>query len=306
MMLRYAQNGYVKAEYAFLLDRRTIWLYYVHIDNKEYYLMDCPHCQSKNTRHLKQETVLGYKQYFCKQCGKQYNERTGTKLNFIEYPTSVVMMVVHYYYRFKVSLDDVVELMQMRGFQLSHQTVHNWVQTFGVELGLKLRTRRKGKAGNKWHVDATYVRIKGYWYYLYRAIDKEGNLVDVYLSDVRNQAAAEKFFKQAQNTTGVTPIQITTDKEPALYPAIKNVFGDQTKHRDNKYMNNRIEQNHRGIKSRYKPMKGFKDTVCALIFCTAFEEIWQLFRIKHTSRSKARRIMPSKIQDLNDLMLGAA
>ena len=83
--------------------------------------------------------------------------------------------------------------------------------------------------------------------------------MDVYLSDVRDQAAAETFFKQAALTTGVYPEQITTDKEPALTPAIENVFGDYTTHRDNKFMNNRLEQDHRGIKSRYKPMKGFKN-----------------------------------------------
>ncbi len=149
------------------------------------------------------------------------------------------MMAVPYYYRFKVSLDDVVELMAMRNISLSHQTVHNWAQTFGVELGLKLRKCRNGKCGiasgaqAKWHADATYISIKGHWYYLYRAIDKEGNLVDVYLSDLRDQAAAEAFFKQAEKTTGITPEQITIDKEPALYPEIQNVFGKSTKHRRN-------------------------------------------------------------------------
>ena len=234
---------------------------------------------------------------------KQYNERTGTKLNFIEYPTEVVMIAVHYYYRFKVSLDDVVELMSMRGFHLSHQTVHNWVQTFGVELGLKLRARRKGTSGSRRHVDPTYIKVEGRWCYLYRAIDKEGNLVDVYLSNVRDQAAAERFFKQAKNTTGIIPEQVTTDKEPALYPAIKNVFGNQTKHRDSKYMNNCIEQDHRGIKSRYKVMKGFKNIFCALIFCTAYEEIRQLFRMKNKTRSERRRVIDSKTQDFNSLFI---
>lgn len=86
--------------------------------------------------------MLGYKQFSCNNCEWQFNERTGTPMNFITYPTTVIMMVVHYYYRFKVSLDDVVELMKMRGFNLCHQTVHNWIQTFGVEIGLKLRSRR--------------------------------------------------------------------------------------------------------------------------------------------------------------------
>jgi len=79
--------------------------------------MNCPHCQSSDTKMIKKKTLLGYKQFICNACSKQYNERTGTKLNFIMYPTAVVMMVVHYYYRFKVSLDDVVELMLMRGFR---------------------------------------------------------------------------------------------------------------------------------------------------------------------------------------------
>lgn len=144
--------------------------------------MNCPHCLSAKTSEINAPTKLGYKQYRCHYCAKQYNERTGTNLNNIEYPTEVVMMVVHYYYRFKVSFDDVVELMAMRNISLSHQTVHNWVQTFGIELGLKLRKRRNGKCGKKWHADATYINIKGHWYYLYWAIDKEGNLVDIYLT----------------------------------------------------------------------------------------------------------------------------
>jgi len=264
--------------------------------------MHCPHCLSTKTTQMHKTTLLSYKKYRCCDCKKQYNERTGTKLNYVEYPTEVVMMALHYYYRFKVSLDDVVELMAMRNIYLSHQTVHNWVHTFGVELGIKLRHQRKGKVSAKWHADATYICIKGDWCYLYRAIDKAGNLVDVYLSDVRNQSAAESFFKQAQDTTGVTPEQITTDKEPALYPAIANVFSNTTKHRDSKYMNNRIEQDHRGIKSRYKAMKGFKSFFCALIFCTVFEEMRQFFRMHNKTRGERRKIMPSSISRFTKLV----
>jgi putative transposase len=268
--------------------------------------MDCPHCISAKTNRMNDTTLLGYEQYRCLDCGKQFNERTGTKLNFIEYPTEAVMIAVHYYYRFKVSLDDVVELIVMRGFHLSHQTVHNWVQTFGVELGIKLRGRRKGSAEKKWHADTTYVCIKVHWFYLYRVINKEGSLVDVFLSDARDQSAAEEFFEQAQNTTGVTPEQITTDKEPALYPAIKNVFGDGTKHRDVKFMNNVIEQNHRGIKSRYNVMKNFKNPFCALTFCTVFEEIRQLFRMKDKTRGKRCQIIAPRIENFNKLFTIAA
>jgi putative transposase len=166
--------------------------------------MDCPHCQSKKTKACILKTVLGYPQYRCRNCSKQFNERTSTKLNYIEYSTEVVMMAVFFYYRFKVSLDDGLELMMTRGFHLSHQTIHNWAHTFGVDLGLKLRQRRQGKAGKKWHVDAPYLRIEGRWFYPYRAIDFDANLVDVYLSDVR-------FRRQQKNSLSKQPRQQVWD-----------------------------------------------------------------------------------------------
>ncbi len=133
--------------------------------------------------------------------------------------------------------------------------------------------------------------------------DKKGNLVDVYLSDVNEQRAAEKIFKQAHKTAGVTSEQITTDKEKVLYPAVKNVFDDKAKHRDSKYKNNIIEQNHRGIKSRYKVMKGFKNVFCALMFCTAFAEIRQFCRMAYKIRIGRRRLFTSKFQQFNNLAI---
>ena len=126
-------------------------------------------------------------------------------------------------------------------------------------------------------------------------------MVDVYLSDVRDQAAAESFFEQSAKTCGIYPYMITTDKEPALYPAIKNTFGDYTDHRDNKFMNNRLEQDHRGPKSRIDVMKGFKNIFNAQIFCTVFEEIRQFFRMKNKTRSEKRRIFAPRFRDFNQL-----
>ena len=111
--------------------------------------MNCLHCPPHDTYELKKATGLGYKQYYCCPCCKQYNQRTGTAFNFIHHRTEMVMLAVHYYYRFKNSLDDVVELMAMRGIPLSHQTVHNWTQTFGVELFEATRKRRKEKMPRK-------------------------------------------------------------------------------------------------------------------------------------------------------------
>ncbi len=189
-----------------------------------------------------------------------------------------------------MSLDDVGHAMALRGINVSHQTIHNWTQAFGVTIGKKLRTRRYKRCSDRWHIDCTHLKIEGRWCYFYRAIDKQGNLVDVYLSDKRYLAAAEKFFVQAAKTSGVYPDIITTDKEPALGTAVENIFGDYTDHRDSKYKNNIIEQDHRGIKSRTRPMKGFKNPFSALVFCTALEEIRSFFCMKNKTRAEKRRI----------------
>ena len=258
--------------------------------------MDCPHCDSNCTSLLKSQMNLGYQQYRCNHCHKQFNERTNTPYNVIEYPTEMVTLTVYFYYRFRNSLDDVVELMALRNIHLSHQTVYNWVHRFGVSLVKQFRKNRHGKSGPKWHVDPTYIRVEGRWCYLYRAIDKAGNLVDVYLSDVRDQEAAAQFFLQAESTTGITPDQITTDKEPALESAIEDVFGNGTRHRSNKYLNNRLEAHHCKTKSRLSPMKGFKNIFSALRFCVTFEEIRQFFRMP-SPRLQGRRFLASKIQE---------
>ena len=144
---------------------------------------------------------------------------------YIEYPTEMVTLAVYFYYRFRNSLDDVVELMALRNIHLSHQAVYNWAHRFGVSLVKQFRKKIvMVDSGPKWHVDPTYIRVEGRWCYLSRAIDKAGNLVDVYLSDVRDQEAAAQFFLQAESTTGITPDQLTTDKEPALESAIEDVL----------------------------------------------------------------------------------
>jgi len=268
--------------------------------------MKCVYCESKNTYELKKQTKLGYLQYHCRDCVSQYNERSGTAYNFLHYPTDVVLLVVFYYYRFKNSLVDVTEHMALRGFSISHETVRLWSQQFGTEAGIAFRARRRGQCGKKWHMDITYLWVEGRWCYLYRAMDKEGNLVDIYLSETRDRTAAQAFFKSCERTTGITPHQITTDKEKAFPAAIKEVLGHEVKHRDNQYLNNRMEQDHRGIKSRYSVMKGFKDFFCTLIFCHVFEEIRQFFRVNQHPLSERRGIIASKFQEFKNIMIAAA
>ncbi|MDF1761178.1 MAG: IS6 family transposase [Coxiellaceae bacterium] len=240
-------------------------------------------------------------QYQCRHCVQYFNERSSTLYNHTQYPTDIITMVMFFYYRYKLSLIDITEIMALRNVCLSYETVRRWVQKFGTDLALKCRTNRN-RVGTKWHMDITYCTIKGNWYYLYRAIDKAGNLVDVYLSETRDKKAALRFFKQCHQITSVTPEQITTNKESGFSDAIQTVFGQSTIHRDVKYLNNRMEQNHRGIKSWYRPMKGFKSPWPAMILCHAFEEIRQFFRSQHPL-SKHRSLIASKFREFRRLAI---
>jgi transposase-like protein len=159
-----------------------------------------------------------------------------------------------------------------RGFQFTHEAVREWEERFAPMITDLLRKRRRHQAGPSWYVDETYIKVSGKWCYLYRAIDRDGNLIDCRLSQKRDRQAAKAFFRQALKSTGCKPQRVTTDGHLPYVRVIKDVMGERTLHRTNTYLNNRIEQDHRGIKSRYGPMKGFKSFTSASRFCGAFDE----------------------------------
>ena len=266
--------------------------------------MNCPDCQSSNILQRVHPTSLGYLRYQCHDCGKRYNERSGTLYNYLEYPTDIVELVIFHYVRYKLSYEEVAEIFSFRGFHFCGETVRLWVQRFGVLLAKNLRKARHGRAGRSWYTDETYVKIEGYWYYLYRARDREGNLIDVYLSQTRDKKSAIRFFQSAVDVTGCKPDCVTTDKNPAYPDAIWLTLGAKVKHRTSIYLNNLIEQDHRGIKSRYGPMKGFKNPFCAMVFCTLFEEVRNFIRhsVKTLGRSAKRRMIPSNFSELQNMM----
>jgi putative transposase len=240
--------------------------------------MTCPHCQSANTSLYQKRTRLGYQIYRCLACKSMFNERTGTPFNDVQCPTDIVMLVVLWRLRYKLSLRDVVEMCAMRGYDFSHETVREWEARFAPLLTTELRAKRRGQAGKSWYVDETYVKVKGDWQYLYRAIDRDGNLVDTLLSKTRDLAAAKAFFKQAIATVGHKPDRVTTDKHAAYPRALRVILGRKVLHRTNQYLNNRIEQGHRGVKQRYYPMRGFGSFASAARFCPAFDELRHYFR----------------------------
>ncbi len=127
---------------------------------------------------------------------------------------------------------------------------------------------------------------------MYRAIDRDGNLVDSMLSETRDMAAAKRFFRQAVEVVGHLPEQVTTDGHDAYPRAIRETLGPEVKHRCSQYLNNRIEQDHRGIKGRYASMRGFGDFTAAARFCTAYDEVRDYFR----HRTRTHEVIPLAVQ----------
>ena len=218
--------------------------------------MNCPHCAGTTTKPRTQKTKLGYPTFFCQECRRAFNERTGTPFNYLEVPTDIVLLVILWCLRYKLSLRDVAEMFLARGFVFTHETVRDWEERFTSLIADQLRLKRQGQAGRSWYVDETYIKVHGKWCYLYRAIDQDGNLVDSMLSEKRNMEAAQRFFKQAVAVVGHVPDQVTTDGHASYPRAIRETMGNRVQHRTNKYLNNRLEQDHRGIKQRYYPMRG--------------------------------------------------
>ncbi len=169
-------------------------------------------------------------------------------LNRTQYPSDVIALVVLWRLRYKLSLRDLAEMFLIRGFVFSYEAVRDWEAKLTTALADELRRRRRGKVGSSWYVDETYIRVHGRWKYLYRAIDRDGALVDVMLSEHRDLAAAKAFFRSAKAVTGITPDRVTTDGHDAYPRAIRTELGRQVRHRTSCYLNNRLEQDHRGIK----------------------------------------------------------
>jgi putative transposase len=240
--------------------------------------MSCPHCQSTLTRERAARTQLGYRIFHCQDCKRTFNERTGTPFNYLTVPTDIVLQVVLWRLRYKLSLRDLAEMFLERGFSFTHEAVREWEARFAPLLAERLRAKRQGQAGSSWYVDETYVKVNGLWCYLYRTIDREGNLVDTMLSKTRDMEAAQRFFRQARVVAGQVPTRVTTDGHTSYPRAIRETLGEAVEHRCNQYLNNRLEQDHRGVKQRYYPMRGFGSFESAARFCGAFEELRQFER----------------------------
>src|SRR3954447_8840842 len=261
--------------------------------------MDCVACGSTAVTERPERTAQGYCRFRCRTCGRTFNERSGSVLNHAQYPSDVIVLVVLWRLRYRLTLRDLVEMFLLRGIVFSHEAVREWEAKLAPALADEFPQRRRGKRGapgRRWHVDETYLKVGGRWAYLYRAIDRDGHLVDTMLSEHRDMAAAQAFFRSAKAVTGVTPDQVTTDGHGSYPRAIRSTLGRHVEHRTSVYKNNRLEQDHRGVKGRTRCMRGFKSFASAERFCRSYDELPCFLRPRprHNQAAPAnhRRLLP--------------
>jgi putative transposase len=171
----------------------------------------------------------------------------------------IILWGVRWYVAYPISYRQLEEMMGERGVAVDHSTLNRWVIKYAPEVEKRFR-RRQRPVGRSWRMDETYVRIKGKWAYLYRAVDTEGHTIDFLLTPTRDRDAAEAFLYKAIRRQGL-PEKITIDKSGSNTAAIKRY--NQTHKtaiviRHSKYLNNIVEQDHRAVKRLTHPMLGFK------------------------------------------------
>lgn len=175
------------------------------------------------------------------------------------YPKVIILQAVYFKLRFTLSCRDVEEIMKMRGIQVDHSTIQRWVFKFSPLIESQ-KKKRKNRVGVSWRMDETYIKVKGIWCYLYRAVDKSGNTVDFLLTRRRQRMSARSFLIKAINNN-CRPRVINIDKSASNTSVIR-VYNKRSfskiKIRQCKYLNNIVEQDHRFIKWRIQNNLGFK------------------------------------------------
>ena len=212
------------------------------------------------------------------------------------FPKEVILLVVRWYCSYSLSYRDIEEMMLERGIRVDHATINRWVIHYAPLIEEEFRKKYKRPVGSSWRMDETLIEIKGKWYPLYRAVDKEGDTIDFMLSKSRDESAARAFFTRAIKLHGV-PEKVTIDKSGANNAGLNTINFQlaffallgyslmQISIRQIKYLNNIIEQDHRFIKRITKPMMGFK-SFNSTKSTIAGIELWRMLKKNQHIESK--------------------
>jgi putative transposase len=209
------------------------------------------------------------------------------------FPPEIISHAVWLYYRFCLSFRDVEDLLAKRAVIVSYETIRQWSRKFGAEYARKLK-RREGRVGDTWHLDELFVTIQGERQYLWRAVDQDGDVIDILVQPRRNRLAAEHFFRKLLKGQGSEPRRLVTDKLRS-YSAAHRAIMPSVIHVTERYANNRAEVSHQPTRQRERQMQRFKSAAQAQRFLSVHGVILNLFRVgRHLLRPANHRILRAR------------
>ncbi len=204
-------------------------------------------------------------------------------------PPEIIQHAVWLYYRFNLSHRDIEDLLAVRGIVVSYESVRLWCNKFGPRYARRLKRRHQG-FGDTFFIDEVFVKINGIQHYLWRAVDQDGEVVDVLLQSRRDGKAAKRFFKRLLKTHRMEPRKIVTDKLRSYGVAHRELIPD-TIHDTSQYANNRAELSHQPTRVRERVMRRFKSTQQAQRFLSIHAAVYNLFNLgRHLSSARNYRI----------------
>ena len=226
--------------------------------------MQCDRCAGEAFTKAGRDR-LGRQLWRCQVCGRRLTARSASAFSGYRFPDEIIALAVRWYLRFRLSYVDLADWLAERGVTVDPSTIYDWVQTFTPRF-IDAARRHRHTIGRTWRVDETLFKIGGRWRYAFRAIDEDGQIVDVLLSEHRDAASARAFFERAITSTEVTPTRVITDKAKCYPPALRAVLPG-VEHRSSHYLNNGLERDHQHLKGRTRSMRHFKRLARADIFC---------------------------------------
>ena len=212
------------------------------------------------------------------------------------YPSQVISHAVWLYHRFTLSFRDIEELLAARGITVSYETIRNWCLKFGQQYCNQIR-RNRGQLGDTWFLDEVFIKINGVLHYLGRAVDQDGDEIDILVQKRKDRSAAMQFFRKLLRVQQVPPIKIVTDKLKS-YSAAKRKLMSSVEHSTKQYENNRCELSHQPSRQQERQMKRLKSQGHAQRFLSCHSIVNNLFRLgRHLMKASNYRMLRERSFD---------
>jgi putative transposase len=206
------------------------------------------------------------------------------------FPPEIISHAVWLYHRFTLSFRDVEDLLAERGVIVSYEAIRFWCLKSGLKYARSIR-RKKGRLGDTWYIDEVFVNIQGEQRYLWRAVDQDGDVMDILVTSRRDKWAAKRFFRKVLKDQGEVPWRLVTDKLKSYSAAHREVFSS-VEHRTGQYENNRAEVSHQHTREQERQMRRFKSVAQAQQFLCVHGQVQNLFRVgRHHLKAVHHRLL---------------